>query len=264
MLQTLQYFNLDFLFNFFLIFWGDFTKKLSLSFESRALWEDFCHLEAVPGRRRAKDRLAAHCWRRYAHQVTFFFSIYSRFPWFPRQLHHSLLHLSKECGCWSVCMFRPAWPGCAGSCVATTRRKQWASGRDTAMACFATDTATPQGAEGEAGTGMRLWCLLVNNRFLDSLFVCFYTVFLREQDGAQQRGCVQAPLQRLQLLQRWRSRWHGDRPVPHLSGCSHNTQSALPPGGCDGQHKLPVWTQTDPMNWLVEWWMGWESLPQDL
>lgn len=42
------------------------------------------------------------------------------------------------------------------------------------MACFATDTATPQGAEGEAGTGMRLWCLLVNNRFLDSLFVCLF------------------------------------------------------------------------------------------
>lgn len=90
MLQSLQYFNLNFLFNFFLIFFFDFTKKLSLSFDSRALWEDFCHLEAVPGRHRAKDWLAAHCWRRYAHQVTFFFSIYSRFPWFPRQLHHSL------------------------------------------------------------------------------------------------------------------------------------------------------------------------------
>lgn len=76
MLQSLLYFNFDFLFNFFLIFFFDFTKKLSLSFDSRALWEDFCHLEAVPGRRRAKDWLAAHCWRRYAHQVTFFFLLF--------------------------------------------------------------------------------------------------------------------------------------------------------------------------------------------
>lgn len=40
----------------------------------RALWEDICHLEAVPEQRRAKNGLAAHCRRRYTHQVVIFFN----------------------------------------------------------------------------------------------------------------------------------------------------------------------------------------------
>lgn len=44
------------------------------------------------------------------------------------------------------------------------------------MACFATDTATPQGAEGEAGTGMCLWCLSQSQIF--GPFVCLFVFTL--------------------------------------------------------------------------------------
>lgn len=176
MLQSLLYFNLDFLFNFFLIFFLILQKSCPCRLTPGHCGKTFAIL-----RRFLAGAVPKTDWLLIVDDDTlirlhFFFFYLFKIPMVPPTVapQSLLLHLSKECGCWSVCMFCPAWPGCAGCCVATTRRKQWASGRDTAMACFATDTATPQGAEGEAGTGMRLWCLLVKNRFLDSLFVCLF------------------------------------------------------------------------------------------
>lgn len=56
------------------------------------------------------------------------------------------------------CVFRPAYPGCGGCCVAMSQRKRWVWGRDMATAWFTTDTATPREEEGEAETGMCLCC----------------------------------------------------------------------------------------------------------
>lgn len=109
----------------------------------RTLWEDICHLEAVPEQRRAKDWLAAHCWRRYTHQVVIFFNAPYNLNFMPP------VSLKK-------CVFRPAYPGCGGCCVAMSQRKRWVWGRDMATAWFTTDTATPREEEGEAETGMCL------------------------------------------------------------------------------------------------------------
>lgn len=93
------------------------------------------------------------------------------------------------------CVFHPAYPGCGGCCVAMSQRKRWVWGRDTAMAWFTTDTATPREEEGEAETGMCLCC----QSWGEHLFGAVQTQFsvLCAQDGAQQSGCVQARLQRL-------------------------------------------------------------------
>lgn len=90
MLQSLQYFNLDFLFNFFLIFFFWFYKKAL-----PVVW-----LQGIVGRLLPSwgGSWPAPCQRLTGCSLLttirssgyIFFSIYSRFPWFPRQLHHSL------------------------------------------------------------------------------------------------------------------------------------------------------------------------------
>lgn len=205
--------------------------KLFLSSDDRALWEDICHLKAVPGRHCAEDWLAAHRGWWYTHQVTFFLL----FIW---RCHRSAADLRVV------------------SSLARLRRL---------LRCYDPKEAVSLGERYGYGllhngysytTGGGGWGWL-RNAFVARTDVwthCLFglTLLVRRQDGAQQSGGVHAPVQRLQLLQRWCSRWHGDRQVPHLSGRPHDAQSTLPPGGCGTQHKLPVLTSAGHRSWLVE------------
>lgn len=65
----------------------------------------------------------------------------------------------------------------------------------------------------------------------------------RMQNGPQQGGGVQARVQRLQLLQRWRSGRHGARPMLHFPGGSHHTQPIVPPGR-EQQTHMWSWYET--------------------
>lgn len=73
------------------------------------------------------------------------------------------------------------------------------------------------------------------------VFRSLFSSAIHTQNGPQQGGGVSAPVQRLRLLQRWRSRWHGAGPMLHFPGCSHHTQPIVPPGRDQHTHVILVW-----------------------
>lgn len=79
------------------------------------------------------------------------------------------------------------------------------------------------------------------------VFRSLFSSAIHTQNGPQQGGGVSAPVQRLRLLQRWRSRWHGAGPMLHCPGCSHHTQPIVPPGREQHAHTrdvgLILWSQ---------------------